>query len=107
MCISSNVSCVFIVIFPLRACPPLPIICPSHLSAQMCALMGMMVCPLSYLTVWELTQSNMAALLGGLIVLCETGTLVLSQYILLDPPLLFFIMAATFTTAKFVNSRDE
>jgi len=73
----------------------------------MCALMGMMICPLSYLTIWELTQSNMAALLGGVVVLCETGTLILSQYILLDPPLLFFIIAASFSTVKFVNCRDE
>ena len=39
--------------------------------------------------------------------LSETGTLVLSQYILLDPPLLFFIMAATYCTARFINCRDE
>ena len=37
----------------------------------------------------------------------ETGTLVLSQYILLDPPLLFFVMTSTFCTVKFVNCRDE
>ena len=73
----------------------------------MCAVLGLLVAPLAYLTVWELTRSNMAALLAGVMVVCETGTLVLSQYILLDPPLLFFIMAATFTTAKFMNCRDE
>lgn len=69
--------------------------------------MGLMVAPLAYLTVSELTQSNMAALLAGVMVVCDTGTLILSQYILLDPPLLFFIMAATFTTSKFLNCRHE
>ena len=74
---------------------------------QCCAVLGLLVAPLAYLTVWELTRSNMAALVAGIMVVCETGTLVLSRYILLDPPLLFFIMAATFTTAKFLNCGEE
>lgn len=73
----------------------------------MCAMMGLMVGPLAYLTVWELTQSNMASLVAGVMVVSETGTLVLSQYILLDPPLLFFIMAAALCKAKFLNCRRE
>ena len=39
--------------------------------------------------------------------ICETGTLILSQYILLDPPLLCFVMLSTFCTARFINCRRE
>lgn len=60
---------------------------------------------MAYLTVWEVSGSVMASLLAGVMVVCDTGTLVLSQYILLDPLLLFFIMAATMSTAKFRNCR--
>ena len=74
---------------------------------QACAVLGLLVVPLGYLTVWELVRSTTAALLAGVMLLCETGTLVLSQYILLDPPLIFFIMAASFCTARFINCRNE
>lgn len=72
-----------------------------------CAVMGLLVVPLGYLTVWELVKSTTAAFITGVIILCETGTLILSQYILLDPPLLFFVMAAAYTTVKFTNCRHE
>ena len=88
--------------FEYLCCPP-----GAPPALQACALLGVLVGPLSYLTVWELTHSNLAALLAGVMVVCETGTLILSQYILLDPSLLFFISATTFCTAKFVNCRHE
>ena len=69
--------------------------------------MGILVVPLAYLTVWELVHSNIASLLTGVLVICETGTLILSQYILLDPPLLCFVMLSTFCTARFINCRRE
>ena len=69
--------------------------------------MGILVAPLAYLTVWELVHSNIASLLTGVLVICETGTLILSQYILLDPPLLCFVMMSTFCTARFINCRKE
>jgi dolichyl-phosphate-mannose-protein mannosyltransferase len=72
-----------------------------------CAGMGLLLVPLCYLTVWELVKSTTAAFITGVLVVCETGTLILSQYILLDTPLLFFIMASTYCTARFINCRDE
>ena len=39
--------------------------------------------------------------------LSDVGTITLSQYILLDPPLLFFIMAATFASLKFTNTKTR
>ena len=76
-------------------------------SYKVCAVMGLLVVPLAYLTVWELVHSNMASFLAGVLMICETGTLVLSQYILLDPPLLCFVMLSTFCTARFINCRKE
>eukprot|EP00731_Ephydatia_muelleri_P028261 Em0019g1134a len=72
-----------------------------------CAILGLMVVPLAYLTVWELVHSVAAAFLTGVILVCETGTLILSRYILLDPPLIFFVMAATYCTARFRNCNEE
>ena len=69
--------------------------------------MGLAVVPLSYLTVWELVQSNVASFITALLMICDTGTLILSQYILLDPPLLCFVMLSTFCTARFINCRKE
>ena len=37
----------------------------------------------------------------------ETGTLTLSQYILLDPPLMFFVMASTYCAVKFQSYKEE
>lgn len=37
----------------------------------------------------------------------DHGMLTLNRYILLDPPLLFFISASVYTTVKFHNQRDR
>ena len=39
----------------------------------MCALLGALVVPLAYLTVWELVQSTTAAILTGAIIICGKG----------------------------------
>lgn len=95
-------------------------------------MFGIFLAPLSYLIVWELVESVAAAFLAAFMVICgafttkrfnlfflllcqvapchlftETGTLTLSQYILLDPPLMFFVMASTFCAVKFASFRDE
>lgn len=42
------------------------------------------------------------------IYLCvDHGMLTLNRYILLDPPLLFFISASVYATVKFHNQRDR
>jgi len=97
--------------------------------------------PLAYLTVWELTKSTGAAILGtafivfgksvvisifffnvklfhsfyevtGIIVLIficslflDHGCITISQYILLDPILMFYIMLATYCFTKFQNCK--
>jgi dolichyl-phosphate-mannose-protein mannosyltransferase len=66
-----------------------------------CALVGSTVVPSAYLTVFLLTGSVGASLIASLVIIFDTGTLTLSQYILLDPLLLCFIMLATCSLAAF------
>lgn len=72
-----------------------------------CAIMGALLVPLSFLTVWEMTFSLPAATFAGVLILLDHGMLTLNRYILLDPPLLFFISASVYTTVKFHNQRHR
>ncbi|XP_064602855.1 protein O-mannosyl-transferase 2-like isoform X1 [Liolophura sinensis] len=72
-----------------------------------CALLGSAVVPFSFLIVWELSHSIIASMITGFLVMLDTGTLTLSRYILLDPILLCFIMAATYSTLKLRNAHDK
>ncbi|XP_022092998.1 protein O-mannosyl-transferase 2-like isoform X2 [Acanthaster planci] len=72
-----------------------------------CALLGSGVAPLSFLTVLELTKSVQAGILAASFIICDTGCLTLSQYILLDPILLFFIMLSTFCLIKFYSTSNK
>ncbi|XP_077866537.1 protein O-mannosyl-transferase 2-like, partial [Saccoglossus kowalevskii] len=74
---------------------------------QFCAFLGSLIVPLVYLTVWEVNHSNNASTLAALFILCDTGCLTLSQYILLDPILMFFIMGATYCIVKFHNLKNQ
>lgn len=65
-----------------------------------CAFLGSLLIPFAYLTVLELSGSLPAALLAAALLTFDTGCLTLSQYILLDPILLFFIMAAMLSMVK-------
>ncbi|TEA38099.1 hypothetical protein DBR06_SOUSAS5810037 [Sousa chinensis] len=66
-----------------------------------CAFLGALLIPFAYLTVLELSQSLPAALLTAALLTFDTGCLTLSQYILLDPILMFFIMAAMLSMVKY------
>lgn len=66
-----------------------------------CTLLGACLTPFSFLTVWELTQSLTASAFAGLLALFDVGMLILNQYILLDPILLFFISGSTYSMVKF------
>ena len=39
----------------------------------MCAVLGLLVVPLAYLTVWELVKSTVAAFTAAIILLCGEG----------------------------------
>ncbi|XP_054258299.1 protein O-mannosyl-transferase 2 isoform X1 [Macrosteles quadrilineatus] len=65
-----------------------------------CTFLGACIPPLGFLTVWEMTTSLAAASFAALLILCDVGILTLTQYILLDPILLFFVMGSTYGMAK-------
>uniref|UniRef100_UPI00358ED439 protein O-mannosyl-transferase 2 n=1 Tax=Myxine glutinosa TaxID=7769 RepID=UPI00358ED439 len=73
----------------------------------MCASLGTLTVFLGYLTVLELTNSLPAALLVAALLIFDTGLLTLSQYILLDPILLFFIMTAMYSMARFQQCHNS
>ncbi|CAO2587023.1 Protein O-mannosyl-transferase 2 [Lemmus lemmus] len=66
-----------------------------------CAFLGSWLIPFAYLTVLDLSKSFPAALLTAALLTFDTGCLTLSQYILLDPILMFFIMAAMLSMVKY------
>uniref|UniRef100_A0A672GBU2 Protein O-mannosyl-transferase 2 n=1 Tax=Salarias fasciatus TaxID=181472 RepID=A0A672GBU2_SALFA len=66
-----------------------------------CAALGSFLPVFSYLIVLELSQSSTAALFTAVLLIFDTGCITISQYILLDPVLMFFIMAAVLSTVKF------
>ncbi|XP_005390250.1 PREDICTED: protein O-mannosyl-transferase 2 isoform X2 [Chinchilla lanigera] len=67
----------------------------------LCAFLGSWLVPFAYLIVLDLSKSLPAALLTAALLTFDTGCLTLSQYILLDPILMFFIMAAMLSMVKY------
>ncbi|KAJ8290442.1 hypothetical protein GJAV_G00012940 [Gymnothorax javanicus] len=72
-----------------------------------CALLGSCLPPFAYLTVLNLSQSPMAALVSASLLVFDTGCITISQYILLDPILLFFIMGSLLSMVKFNQLKDR
>ncbi|XP_074812121.1 protein O-mannosyl-transferase 2 isoform X3 [Natator depressus] len=72
-----------------------------------CAFLGSCLVPFSYLTVLELSKSLSAALLAASILIFDTGCITLSQYILLDPILMFFLMGAVLGMVKYNSCADR
>ncbi|XP_074959702.1 protein O-mannosyl-transferase 2 isoform X2 [Phalacrocorax aristotelis] len=72
-----------------------------------CAFLGSCLVPFAYLTVLELSRSLPAALLTAFILIFDTGCITLSQYILLDPILMFFLMGAVLSMVKCNSCADR
>lgn len=72
-----------------------------------CAVLGSFLITLAYQCVWLLTHSILASILAAALILFDTGTLALSRHILLDPILMFFIMASTYNCLKFLTFRNR
>nr|XP_039273623.1 protein O-mannosyl-transferase 2-like [Styela clava] len=66
-----------------------------------CAICGSLVIPLLYSTVKTMTGSNGAAVITSALLILDCGLIALSQYILLDPILLFFLAASLFCNTKY------
>uniref|UniRef100_A0AAY4BHR6 Protein O-mannosyl-transferase 2 n=1 Tax=Denticeps clupeoides TaxID=299321 RepID=A0AAY4BHR6_9TELE len=66
----------------------------------LCAALGSCLPPFAFLTVLELSHSPLLSVSTNSVSL-YTGCITISQYILLDPILMFFIMAAVLSMVKF------
>lgn len=62
---------------------------------------------MSYTTMWDLTESNVAALIASSYLLFDVGMLTLNQYILLDPILLCFMTASVMGMVKISKYTHE
>jgi len=71
-----------------------------------CTALGACLVPFTYLTVWDLTKSVTASSLSAVLLVFDVGMLTLNRYILLDPPLLFFISGSTFALFRFRTFKD-
>ncbi|KAJ8341545.1 hypothetical protein SKAU_G00338360 [Synaphobranchus kaupii] len=72
-----------------------------------CALLGSCLPPFAYHTVLNLSQSPAAALVAASLLIFDTGFITLSQYILLDPILMFFIMGSVLSMSNFSQQKDR
>nr|XP_020469607.1 protein O-mannosyl-transferase 2 isoform X1 [Monopterus albus]XP_020469608.1 protein O-mannosyl-transferase 2 isoform X1 [Monopterus albus] len=72
-----------------------------------CAVLGSFLPVFAYLVVLELSQSHTGALITAILLIFDTGCITVSQYILLDPILMFFIMAAVLSMVKFNQQRHR
>ncbi|KAG8448978.1 hypothetical protein GDO86_015881 [Hymenochirus boettgeri] len=72
-----------------------------------CCFLGSFLAPFAFFIVFELSQSLSAALLAAALIIFDTGCITLSQYILLDPILMFFILGAMLGMVKFHSCSDR
>ncbi|KAJ2076843.1 Protein O-mannosyltransferase 2 [Coemansia sp. RSA 988] len=70
------------------------------------ALFGVGLAPLAYVTCHQLNMSRKACVLAALFVVLDNGLCVMSRFVLLDEPLLFFTAAALCAAVGFQNTRD-
>ncbi|KAK8395721.1 hypothetical protein O3P69_005660 [Scylla paramamosain] len=59
-----------------------------------CALLGAGMVPLGFHSIWCLTHSLTSATIAAALIIFDIGSITLSKFILLDPPLMFFILAS-------------
>uniref|UniRef100_A0A673I5M0 Protein O-mannosyl-transferase 2 n=1 Tax=Sinocyclocheilus rhinocerous TaxID=307959 RepID=A0A673I5M0_9TELE len=70
-----------------------------------CAALGSCLPPFAFLIVLELSHSTPAALIAASLLIFDTGCITLSQYILLDPILMCFIMDSVLCMVRFNTQR--
>lgn len=72
-----------------------------------CVLLGTLVIPYTYVIVWQFSRSITASVLASSLILFDVGMITLSQYILLDPILIYFIIASTLGLAMFHSKSHQ
>lgn len=66
-----------------------------------CATLGFMIIPFTYYSTKSITRSVPAATMAAFLLVFDNGMITLNRYILLDPPLLFFISGSILGMSKF------
>ena len=66
-----------------------------------CATLGSTIPPIIYKATISMTGSNLSAIIAALLIVFDNGMITLTRYILLDPPLLFFISTSILGMAEF------
>ena len=66
-----------------------------------CTLIGVLIVPIAFLTIWELTESISASAISSTMLIFDNGFAVLNRYILLDPLLICFMSASVLANIKF------
>lgn len=72
----------------------------NHAPLQFCTTLGALIVPMVHTCVYDLTDSNVAALISSSYTLFDVGMVTLNQYILLDPILLCFMTASVMGMVK-------
>ncbi|XP_035213092.1 protein O-mannosyl-transferase 2-like isoform X1 [Stegodyphus dumicola] len=72
-----------------------------------CVFLGICIIPFSFLIVWELTNSLSASSLAAFFIIFDVGMITLSQYILLDPILMFFIIGSVLGMVKIKSHHNR
>lgn len=71
-----------------------------------CALLGSSIPVFVYLATEAMTNSKQSSVLAAALLVLDNGMITLTRYILLDPPLLFYIAASILGMAKFSFNRS-
>lgn len=66
-----------------------------------CATLGFLIAPMIFRSTKSMTNSLYSATIASLLIVLDNGMVTLSRYILLDPPLLFFISSSILGMAEF------
>ncbi|KAI1295343.1 Protein O-mannosyl-transferase 2 [Halotydeus destructor] len=72
-----------------------------------CAVLGSFIAPFVYSIVHDLSKSVSTAFLAGYMIVFDVGFVTLSQYILLDPILLFFVVGSFVGSVKISTIHSE
>ncbi|KAK9877554.1 hypothetical protein WA026_018660 [Henosepilachna vigintioctopunctata] len=73
----------------------------------LCATLGASIIPMLFLTIDEMTNSIISSLFASLLIIFDIGLITLSQYILLDPILLFFMVGALLGAVKVSSNQID
>ncbi|CAG9834515.1 unnamed protein product [Diabrotica balteata] len=80
----------------------------SYLGMRMfCSALGSTIVPMAFIAVDEMTDNISAALFSSLLILFDVGLITLSQYILLDPLLLCFMMGSFMGAVKVSSQKTK